>query len=255
MPCVERVKCNRCQLLIKHHQPSIKCVLCTILYHRRCASNLNRHNKNSWNCHLCVNLLSTTPFRQVDNNALHNDIFNNPIANGISNPTSIDPSVLNDIFSSQSDQDETHTIDNIDFEFNNEAYVLSNDIDSYCSDIDVSAANYFNLLGLNVRSLKNTINFSKLESLMFSLSLKPSIIGVSETWITPTSSGAYNNLENYSFISNHRLTRSGGGVGFYILKSINFSVNSELSIMNEGIIETLFIEIVIANKRTYVGVI
>ena len=78
---------------------------------------------------------------------------------------------------------------------------------------------------------------------------------MSETWVIPNWSGAYNNLDGYSFISNHRLNRTWGGVGFYVENGTKFTIDSELSVVNEGIIESLFIETTSNNKRTYIRIL
>ena len=255
MPRVERRSCQKCRTLIKLHQPNIKCVNCNCLYHRRCASNLNRHNKHSWKCISCINEHDSVPPPHIDNNELQNEMINNPISRGIQNPSSLDPNALNELFDSHSDTAAQHNDDDVYIDLHDEIYAVSDDIESYCEQYYLIPNNHFNLLSLNARSLQNTKNYSKLEALLLSLSIKPSIIGVSETWVTPNSSGPYNNLDSYEFISNHRLVRAGGGVGFYVAKGIKPIVNTELSVMHEGFIESLFLEILINKKRTYIGVI
>ena len=153
------------------------------------------------------------------------------------------------------DMSNFHNPSDIHVNIHDEFYTVSDEVATVCEDLEFVSDHFFNVLALNVRSLKNTKKISKLETLLFSLLIKPTIIGVSETWVTPNSSGAYNNLDGYHFISNHRLNRTGGGVAFYIENGTKFTIDSELSVMNEGIIESLFIEITINKKRTYVWVI
>ena len=255
MPRPERGRCVRCGTLIRAHLPSIKCVNCDKLYHRRCARNLNRHNKRCWKCNLCTIEPTDVSFNHAHNVEVQNEVINNPIAQGIQNPSAIDPIMLNEIFDNHNDDSTNHNNEDAGLDLHNETYAISDDIESYCEQDYLIPKNHFNILSLNVRSLKNTKNFSKLEALLLSLAIKPSILGVSETWVTPNGSGSYNNLDSYQFISNHRINRIGGGVGIYITKGTEFTFNTELSVMNEGFIESLFIEITINNKRTYVGVI
>ena len=63
--------------------------------------------------------------------------------------------------------------------------------------INHNFTNQFLGMSVNMRSLVNTANFTKLEALIFSLPRKPDIIAITETWITPLNSGPYNNLDNY----------------------------------------------------------
>ena len=143
MPRVDRPKCNHCDSIIKCHQPCIKCTICNLNYHRQCASNLNRHNRNTWRCNICIDRISISPFSRLNNTVLQNDVFNNPIANGVSNPSSIDPIMLNDIFINQSEQNEISSDASVNPEFHTENYALSNDIDSYCDDFDNNRTDNF----------------------------------------------------------------------------------------------------------------
>ena len=60
-------------------------------------------------------------------------------------------------------------------------------------------------------------------------------------------------LQNYHPILFKTRTKfSGGGVAFYINKSLNFSVLNEYSIFHEKIIESLFIELEFSNKKKLV---
>ena len=76
--------------------------------------------------------------------------------------------------------------------------------------------NQFLDMSVNMGSLVNTVNFSKLEALIFSLPRKPQIIDITETWATLFNSGSYNNLDNYILLQNSRQNSKGGGVAFYI---------------------------------------
>ena len=78
-----------------------------------------------------------------------------------------------------------------------------------CTLKSMYAANYphgsFTYLCVNVRSLVNVQNFCKLEALVASMPFTLDIIGVTETWIQPNSTGPYKNLKGYNFVSNNRI--------------------------------------------------
>ena len=57
--------------------------------------------------------------------------------------------------------------------------------------------NSFLIVCVNIRSLSNPLNFSKLERFVYNLNPKPDIIAVTETWIHNNSPGPYCYLENY----------------------------------------------------------
>ena len=100
--------------------------------------------------------------------------------------------------------------------------------------------NSFRFLCVNVRSLVNNTNFSKLEALVTTLSIRLDVIAVTETWIQSSSAGPFKNLKGYNFISNNRLICRGGGVGLYIKDNLVFSIRDDLTLMREKIFESIF---------------
>jgi len=63
-------------------------------------------------------------------------------------------------------------------------------------------------------------------------------------------------MENYKLICSGRKIRKGGGVELYIKADRNYKVSKDLSIYNEDIMESLFIEIINEkNKNIIIGVI
>ena len=113
----------------------------------------------------------------------------------------------------------------------------------------------FSVLCLNIRSLSNLKNFSKLEGLLSSLTLAPSLIAVTETWLKPNYSESIVNLPGYSFISNPRIQTQGGGVGFYVKDNLVYSTQLDLNRMEEKIFESLFIDVKFKNKNITFGCI
>ena len=89
-----------------------------------------------------------------------------------------------------------------------------------------SSKNTFVALAINLRSIANINNFSRLEAFVASLNFKPDLISLTETWIKSMHSGPYKNLDGYNFISN-----IGGGVAFYIKDTLEFTLCDVLIIM------------------------
>ena len=108
---------------------------------------------------------------------------------------------------------------------------------------------------INVRLLVNSRNFNKFQSLVTVLANKPDMIAINETWEKHDSIGKYRNLSGYTYISNPRLKSKGGGVGLYIKDKLVFSLNSDLTIMNEKHFESIFIIIQFKNKLIICGTI
>ena len=75
-----------------------------------------------------------------------------------------------------------------------------------------------------------------------------SIIGVSETWLTPTNI-AQCELDNYKLITCNRINRQGGGVALYIRNNIDFVELTDLGINDDNICQSLFIEFLISNHK------
>ena len=59
----------------------------------------------------------------------------------------------------------------------------------------------------------------------------------------------FRNLQHYDYISNFRPNLTGGGVALYIKKTINYTLRNDLTHMNEGIFESLFIDIQFGNDK------
>ena len=65
------------------------------------------------------------------------------------------------------------------------------------------------------------------------MNCKPDVISLTETWIQPSSSGPYKNLNGYNFVSNCRNSCKGGGVAFYVKDKFHFNICDELVEMDE----------------------
>ena len=111
----------------------------------------------------------------------------------------------------------------------------------------------FSLMHLNARSLIG--NFDKIEILLANLRKSFSVIGVTETWLNDLTSDLVN-MPGYSFVSNHRKSKIGGGIGLYLENNLQYKICSECTYSNPDIIESLFVEINVPHgKNIVVGVI
>ena len=112
-------------------------------------------------------------------------------------------------------------------------------------------------LELNMRSFVNNAYFSKLEALLSFVTYKLEIISysISETWITPLSSGPFLNLRGYKFVHNSRLHFKRGGVTLYVKDTIKFYVLTEVTTMHEKLFESIFIKLELQNESIICGTI
>ena len=69
-----------------------------------------------------------------------------------------------------------------------------------------------------------------------------SAIAVTETWLTVDTQDLYH-IPGYTFLSNTRINKTGGGVGFFINNQLDFAERVDLCRMN-SFIECLFVNIV-----------
>lgn len=102
------------------------------------------------------------------------------------------------------------------------------------------------LLHINIRSIRN--KFDELSDHLASLKITFFILGLTETWLTENYANMFN-ISCYNLLTANRKNKSGGGVGMYIKEQTNFRLREDLSVFNEDVLETLFIELKITRKN------
>ena len=109
------------------------------------------------------------------------------------------------------------------------------------------------VLHLNVRSLPDKIHH--IDDLLRTLKQRKyeiDLILLCETFITDKN--LYRcSLSNYAFEEIHRKTKIGGGVGIFINKKLKYKLRSDLSIFDEGIFESVFVEVFSKNRNIVTG--
>ena len=84
-------------------------------------------------------------------------------------------------------------------------------------------------------------NFSAFLVYLDLLKFQFSFICLTETWLREHSCNLYG-LENYDFVENHRKDKTGGGVGIFVNKSVQFKERNDLCLFDEYI-ECVIIEV------------
>ena len=107
---------------------------------------------------------------------------------------------------------------------------------------------YFSLLHINARSLFNKLTLIQL--LIDQCGIDFSLIGVSETWLDPSSETLVS-LPGYKFVCNNRRNRTGGGVGFFVKDGIHFVIRKDLSETNE-IFDWMVLEIFLETSKSFI---
>ena len=109
----------------------------------------------------------------------------------------------------------------------------------------------FSLLHCNIRSILN--KYDDLVAYLESLEHKFSVIGLTETWLNNENINDFP-LTKYNFVGKARDHKQGGGVGLYVKQSCQYRERHDLSVNNDDIIESQFIELT-KPKNLIVGVI
>ena len=108
------------------------------------------------------------------------------------------------------------------------------------------------LLCLNINGLpKKRDEFS---SFLETLKFKFDVVGLTETHLNKVSE-KYATLEDYSLISNSRKNKCWGGVAIYLRTGVTFKRRTDIDIFEEGVLESVFVEITSGGESHFVGVI
>ena len=110
----------------------------------------------------------------------------------------------------------------------------------------------FTCLHFNCRSLPH--NFDALTLFLSSLTLKSSVIGLTETWLNENSSLDMFKMTDYAFISNSRKSKRGGGVGMYIRNSVKYKRRPDLDAYSSSS-ESIFIEVDLGRQKILIGTV
>ena len=104
----------------------------------------------------------------------------------------------------------------------------------------MSKPDMFSTIHINIRSLP--MNFDYLVIFLKLLNRNFSCIGISETWLSDISPIDTFNIPSYSFLCKSRNSKRGGGVCIYVHNMYNYKERTDLSIFDDGIFESIFVE-------------
>ena len=124
------------------------------------------------------------------------------------------------------------------------SYLAEDDINSRAAPL--SNKINFSIIHLNARSLLK--NLDQLNLMLGSLKKPFSVIGISETWMTDCTAELVN-ITGYNFVSNHRKSKTGGGVGIYLQNDLQYKLLNECKLSDRETIESLFVEITVPHLK------
>ena len=246
------LKCRICNKNILSHSRSLNCAVCQLKCHLSCLSNVSVHDtiyvervQNDWFCPVCID--DNLPFSCI----IDENEYRNALSEFWRSPSSFNISDLNNMVFDPFDLNDDNINDQLcssdpDFHFYNNLVSNSLGCDYYFEDgfneklktfdyIDKS----FSIFHINLRSIKR--NYDSLKHYLLLLSIKFSVIAITETWLYDDISSLYQ-IPDYTFISNHRTHKRGGGVGFYVRNDIEFKCRNDLTFSNPAI-ESLCIDL------------
>ena len=138
-----------------------------------------------WQCEICT--LAELPGANISNSQIRNLNSSNEIYQMPSAPE------LNKLFI-----DENVENDDENFEFtyhsNKSKYMYTNEIEDLKFVNQTKLYESFPIISVNIRSIVNSKNFTKFESLLEALPVKPMVIAISESWVTNSSKGAFTKI-------------------------------------------------------------
>ena len=244
--CKKRISSANCR--------NLQCKVCKKYCHSKCTRNLPpiclekagkfryrivRNEK--WKCDICTS--NELPFSNVSNARIRE-------MRTIHKRKLPSTDELNALFVSETAEND----DDIEFKYSYKTqYMTSREIENLNFKDESELYEDFPILSINVRSIVNRDHFMKFESLLDSLPIKPMVIGLSETWVSESSKGSFLNLQGYKFVQNSRDKCVGGGVGFYVADHLHYSEIDSLTIMNEKLFESIFINVDVDGKNIVCG--
>ena len=109
------------------------------------------------------------------------------------------------------------------------------------------------LLCFNINGLPKKIE--DFEALMGTLQFDFDIIGFTETHLNEVSA-KFTTLKDYTNVSNSRKSKHHwGGVAIYLRSDMTYKHRTDMDIFEDGVLESVFVEIIDKGKSFYVGVI
>ena len=115
--------------------------------------------------------------------------------------------------------------------------LFSSHASNYCGEGEVNlkissekSEPKFSILHINSRSL--LANIDKLKSMLVCLQALPYVIAVTETWLNDSTFDQVH-IPSYNFHSIHRVGKTGGGTGLYLLNSFEYKIRSEFNLIHK----------------------
>ena len=248
--------CNVCFHSVSTKLANVRCTYCLRYYHIKCTSldncsgNYLAEHLSSWLCSKCLTLIF--PFNHLDDDYFEFSIYelvNGPLNYDFDRLSTLQCNPLFSNFNIRTDLFQDLDPDINFFTPKTCDYFLIDQFNDLFTSAPCTDLPSLSLLHLNIRSLPR--NLEQFTNLLSCLSLKFSMIGLSETWLTQNSS--FTDIPGYNFINQNREGKAGGGVAIFLSDSLEFKMRDDLNFNNHDLFEALFIEVQIPHGKNIIA--
>ena len=259
--------CPICERNILKHWYFMLCNCCHRHVHRNCTAHSCDEftfikNSALWFCRICNE--NIFPFNNIDDEnefQLTIQDFGRCSLNTTYQSLYVDSKIFDPFEINENDDNIIEYQGELDPDknyFNQLAHHLSRSSNYYSEDTlnklicqkDIRSG-VFSLLHANIRSLPD--NVSSFMSYMNNINLCFSVIGFSETWLSPFTIDTYG-MNGYNHVGLTRTAGKGGGVSLYIAEKLAYTELPELGIVDDCI-ECVFARVHINGQAYIVGVV
>jgi len=241
----KRNSCGICARYVRVNQAGIFCNVCEQWIHLSCTPlsmadyTCLGNSSDDWYCHRC--LKDVFPFNNlVDDLDFFNCIHSESRPNSLSLVSGSRESVLQ-VFSTSIAYNKDLDPDRIYVKpnYQKSEYYMDFELNEFISNKSVTSDS-FSILHVNACSLNR--NLDKLLLLLSRLSLKFSVICVTETWSNDDNVNCLK-IPGYNSYIKSRKDRVGGGVAVYIDEDLSFFPRSDLDLLEFNTMEFAFVQI------------
>lgn len=248
--------CAVCDKSVRDNQRGIYCDCCTCWLHLKCTKMalveyeaLSTQN-DCWYCQSC--LQSIFPFNHLDDD---DDFLNSVFAYAKSvNPNSYllrnlpQLDILNKLTAVDRNIDPDKNLLN---QNKHVSYFTDYELNEFISKAKCYDDSCLSVMHLNARSINK--NIDNILILLQSLTVKFSVLAITETWIDETFNQSVPQIPGYSSLSKPRIGKKGGGLALYIKNDLKYKVVEFNDSARYSDFEFLFIDL--TDRQARVGVI
>ena len=246
-------KCRLCCHKILSHAFQVKCCLCNGYYHVKCITLVPEEMQQlrcvhpTWYCRSCNEEIF--PFNNISDDGEFLECLLTYYNSKCPIPLPDDDMIFQPFELDSDLRNRPHEDIDPDINFYNEiTYNVGLSCKYYSEDTflreikerNLNDSQCLSLCHTNIRSAKqNLVDF---DVYIKGIGHQFHIVGLTETWLQDYNSELYG-IDGYKMIEKHRKDKKGGGVAILLKENINFMNRTDLDIIDDANIESIFIEL------------